>query len=154
MRALLKSGKPHKKQTTNLNKKTKTFLARKKKEMQGPIHTAAEWAQIARESKAEDLWCSYRMTRLSTNQIAVLNEKGIRCLRCGGYVEFTAATRRRGASIRALRRVVARGHTSEWMCFDHALNFALEHGLEWPCRNVAPDELPAEDVIEWNQNRI
>jgi hypothetical protein len=154
MRALLKSGKPHKNQTPNLNKKTKTFLARKKKAMQGPIHTAAEWAKIARESKAEDLWCRYRMTRLSTNQIAVLNEKGIRCLRCDRYVEFTAATRRRGASIRALRRVVARGHTSEWMCFDHALNFALEHGLEWPCRNVAPDELPAEDVIEWNKNRI
>ena len=154
MRALLKSGKPHKNQTTNLNKKTKTFLARKKKAMQGPIHTAAEWAKIARESKAEELWCSYRMTRLSTNQIAVLNEKGIRCLRCGGYVEFTAATRRRGASIRAVRRVVVRGHTSEWMCFDHALNFALEHGLEWPCRNVAPDELAAEDVIEWNKNRI
>jgi hypothetical protein len=142
------------KTSTTTKKKTKTFRAREKKAMQGPIHTAAEWAKIARESKAEDLWCSYRLTRLSTNQIALLNEKGIRCLRCGGYVEFTADTRRRGASTRAVPRVVGRGHTSEWMCFDHALNFALEHGLEWPCRNVAPDELPAEDVIEWNQNRI
>ena len=150
----MKSGKPHKNQTTNLNKTTKTFLARKKNAMQGPIHTAAEWAKIARESKAEDLWCSYRMTRLSTNQIAVLNEKGIRCFRCCRYVEFTASTCRRGLSPRAVRRVVVHRKTSEWMCSHHALNFALEHGLEWPCRNVAPDELPAEDVIEWNQNRI
>jgi len=151
---LWKRGKPHKNQTTNLNKKTKTFLARKKKAMQGPIHTASEWAQIARETKAEDLWCSYRMTRLSTNQIAILNENGIRCLHCNRYVEFTVSTCRRGLSPRAVRRVVVHRKTSEWMCSHHALNFALEHGLEWPCRNVAPDELPAEDVIEWNQNRI
>src|SRR5689334_6170661 len=98
--------------------------------MQGPIHTATEWARIAKESKAEDLWCSYRLTRLSTNQIALLNEKGIRCLRCSRYVEFTANTWRRGQSPRVHRR------TSEWMCSHHALNFALEHGLEWPCRNV------------------
>jgi hypothetical protein len=28
--------------------------------MQVPIRRAAEWAKIARESKAEELWCSYR----------------------------------------------------------------------------------------------
>ena len=115
--------------------------------MQGPIHTATEWARIAKESKAEDLWCSYRLTRLSTNQIVLLNEKGIRCLRCGRYVEFTAKTWRRGLSPRGVHR-----NTSEWMCSHHALNFALEHGLEWPCRNVVPDELPAEDVIECKKN--
>jgi hypothetical protein len=120
--------------------------------MQGPIHTATEWARIAKESKAEDLWRSYRLTRLSTNQIAVLNEKGIRCLHCGRYVEFTANTWRRGRSPRAAQRAVVRRTTSEWMCSHHALNFALEHGLDWPCPRVVPDELPAEDLIECKKN--
>jgi len=75
----VESGKPHKKQTTNLNKKTTTFRAREKKAMQGPIHTAAEWAQIARETKGQDLWSSHTLTQLSLNRIVLYNERGDRC---------------------------------------------------------------------------
>jgi hypothetical protein len=136
---------PTKKQTSNPNKKIKTFRAREKKAIQGPIHTASEWAQIAREGKAEDLWCSYRLTRLSNSQIVLLNEHGFRCLRDsrGGYVEFQAEkwTRR--------YKGVKGHHAAEYQCTRHARGFAQENFLDWPCRNEVPDELPAEDVIEW-----
>jgi len=116
--------------------------------MQGPVHTAAEWAQIARESKEEDLWCSYRLTRLSTNQIVLLNEQGLRCRRdsCGRYVEFQAEKWKRG------HKGVKGHHATEYQCARHARDFAEANTLDWPCRSEVPDELPAEDIIEWNTN--
>jgi hypothetical protein len=129
-------------------KKTNTLRARETKAMQGPIHTAAEWAQIARESKAEDLWCNYRLTRLSNNQIALLNEQGFRCRQdsCSRYVEFQAEKWTRGY------KGVKGHHATEYQCARHARGFAQENFLDWPCRNEVPDELPAEGVIEWNTN--
>ena len=134
MRALWKRG--------NRKKQTKTLLASGRESNSMATHSTAAWARIARESKAEDLWCSYRLTQLSTNQIVLLNEKGFRCLResCGRYVEFKAETWRRGSN-------GSRGHhATEYTCPDHARHFAQERGLDWPTKNIVPDELPAEDV--------
>lgn len=102
-------------------------------------HTPAAWARIARESKAEDLWCFYRLTKLSANRLACLNEQGFRCRResCGQYVEYKAETWRRGSK-------GSRGHhATEYQCPHHARQFAQDHGLDWPC--PSSDE-PLEEV--------
>ena len=109
--------------------------------MQGPIHTATEWERIAKESKGQDLFASYRLTALSPNRIAVLNERGWRCRQddCGAYVEFEALTWRRGTNGQQHQRL------TEYQCRRHAKEFAQARGLEWPCNQPKPDELPMEN---------
>jgi hypothetical protein len=113
--------------------------------MQGPIHTAAEWAQIARETKGQDLWSSHTLTHLSLNRIVLYNERGDRCPvdSCRRWVEYRAYSFRRGRN----------GHQPSQrtvhLCPKHAQEFAEIYGLDWPCRNEVPDELPAADVIDW-----
>jgi hypothetical protein len=109
--------------------------------MQGPTHTAREWERIAKESKGHDLFASYRLTALSPNRTAVLNEKGWRCRQddCGAYVEFEAITWRRGRNGQPNQRL------NEYQCKAHAKEFAQARGLEWPCHQPEPDELPMEN---------
>jgi hypothetical protein len=96
--------------------------------MQGPVHTAAEWARIARSTNGQDQWWSHELTRLSLNQIVLFNERGYRCHSdsCGEFVEFRGySARRRAYNGGPMRRHV-------YLCRTHAKEFAEEYGLDWP----------------------
>ena len=98
--------------------------------MDGLTLSSAEWASLAKNEKAGDAFASVSLQRLKCEQVVRLNERGIRCRQssCGGYVEFTATAWRRGRGKRPEHLWKA------YVCFPHAVEFALSQGLEEPVR--------------------